>query len=167
MDPNKLGQLDPKLKEAYDRVMNAATPPPPPPPPYSQTPQTAQTSPSQGVNPPPPPPPPLSSPQTAKEESSSPPPPPHLSMPAKEVPPLVNTPPPDISTKGFTPMNASVSVSSSNTIASKFPAYKAGTLKAHKGGNVPTVLWILLAAVFFIAYTLIWVRVLGVSLPFL
>ena len=143
MDPNKLGQLDPKLKEAYDRVMNAAATPPPPPP--SAPSQTAQTSPSPTAPPPPP--------------------------PASNVtrPFLQNTPPPDIAPSPVSkPAPDHVEVTQTpGPIASKFPAYKAGTLKAHRGGNVPTILWVLLAAVFFVAYTLIWVRVLGVSLPFL
>lgn len=33
MDPQKLSQLDPKLREAYQRVMGTPIPPPPPPPP--------------------------------------------------------------------------------------------------------------------------------------
>src|SRR6185503_18604131 len=83
---------------------------------------------------------------------------------------LINTPPPPMAPISQSKPAFSTHVEVTHTpgpIASKFPAYKAGTLKAKRGGNVPTVLWVLLAGVFFIAYTLIWIRVLGVSLPFL
>ena len=162
MDPNKSGQLDPKLKEAYDRVMNATvtppagqSPPPPPPPPAAPNPVS--------------PPGPLG---TEHSATLPPPPPPPLASPNIPVKPFTqDSPRPDITSTPFSgPLHNPdpvVSTTSSGTIASKFPAYKAGTLKAGRGGNVPTILWVLLAAVFFIAYTLIWIRVLGVSLPFL
>src|SRR3989344_3618204 len=103
MDPNKVGQLDPKLKEAYERVMRTTvTPPISPLPPIPPSPTITAT---------------------------------HASFQSGNIP-------------------------------SASQAYKAGTMKAGKKG-VPTILWALLASVFFVAYTLVWTKVLGVSLPFL
>lgn len=142
MDPNKIGQLDPKLKEAYERVMKTTVTPPVS---QSQAPmQSAQTMASSV------PPAPISAPPHI---------PPTPDAVSAEPQPAPSPLPPSPTITG-TPAPA-------ESKSSSFSAYKTGTLKAHKAGSVPKVLWIVLAIVFFIAYTLLWTRVLGVSLPFL
>ncbi|HBB76320.1 MAG: hypothetical protein A2186_02560 [Candidatus Levybacteria bacterium RIFOXYA1_FULL_41_10] len=133
MDPNKVGQLDPKLKEAYERVMRTTVTPP-----ISQSAapmQSAQAAPS-------------STPPIVQ--------PPVVASPLSPLPPIPPSP-------TITATHASFQ---SGNIPSASQAYKAGTMKAGKKG-VPTILWALLASVFFVAYTLVWTKVLGVSLPFL
>lgn len=135
---NNLSGLDPKLKEAYERVMGTATPSTPPPPQTpQQTPQTAQPS---VVKP--------TLEQTAQAQPSS--------------QPVTPTP----ASQPQTPEEPTKDEASESTVAYQaFTETNAGTAKK-KSGISPIIL-IFGGIVFFIVYALVWIKLFNVKLPFL
>jgi hypothetical protein len=129
MDPQKLSQLDPKLREAYQRVMGTTIPEPaapnqaPAPAPLQPTPPVAQ-------------PQPVTNPQAAPEPAI-----------------------PQQPTSNFVQMNSTVAA---------IPADQAqsGTVLKKKSGLMP-VLFIIAGLIFVGIYTLFWVKIFNLQVPFL
>ncbi len=149
MDPKGTSQLDPKLKEAYERVMgtnlSSSDMPPepnpqqqPPPPPPSQQPQSQFG----GINPPPPHS--DTPPEFPAEVEASIPPPVHLDTSSTQQPP---------------PVFQSYSLENST------PQEDGQTLqKQHSKFAVSTPILVVLGVAFFVAYALLWVMVFGIKL---
>lgn len=140
MDPKSGQQLDPKLQEAYNKVMGVsldtpATPPSPssPTPPPTDTPTV--------VTPPTAPTPPQH-PSVSEEPTMSPAP----SEPSQE---LVTTPEPPIAT-----MQSTISA-------------KPQTFVAKKGMKISPVILIVGGIAFLLVYSLIWIKVFNLSIPFI
>jgi hypothetical protein len=146
MDPNKnLPGLDPKLKEAYERVMATSLP-------ANQTPAATPPSP---VQPQPEPVTPQSStpPVTAPVTPST----PHIPQPTPEEPaPHAIAPHPMPMTTAGPKQASSGSTFVANT----------GTATPGKSKISPVIL-ITAGAIFFVVYTLFWLRFFNVALPFL
>lgn len=126
MDSKNLGQLDPKLKAAYDRVMSTSvnTNTAPAAPAAAHTPSTAT-------------PPPVPTPPPA------PPPPAH-----------------------HTPLHATNLMESTTPSTGSTAIPKVTEPKKAKGGISPVIL-IVGGIVFFAVYTLLWVTVFKIPIPFL
>src|SRR3989344_4506461 len=124
MDP-KLSNLDPKLKEAYDRVMGGPTPPSPPPANPNPEPVPPPVEPSPPPMSPPPPPPPMPGASAASETV-------HIGPvgPATMQPPPMPTP-----TEAVKP-------------------YPNQVLHAEKGSKISPLIIVVLVFVFLISYTL-------------
>ncbi|MBI2074803.1 MAG: hypothetical protein HYT83_03145 [Candidatus Levybacteria bacterium] len=142
MDPK---QLDPKLKEAYNRVMGTSIPSPTPPSPTSNP---TAPEPVVPVSTPPanPIPKPTQSPMTNPVTPVAP-------QPAAQEPVMAVTPEP-------IPSQPTASVESKIPIS----GFVAPEQKKH--GISPLII-VLGMLVFFVVYALFWVKFFGVSLPFL
>jgi len=129
MDPQKLSQLDPKLREAYQRVMGTTIPEPAVP---NQAPATAPLQPT----------PPVTQPQ------------PVINPQAAPEPAIPQQP-----TSNFVQMNSTVAA---------IPADQAqsGTVLKKKSGLMP-VLFIIAGLIFIGIYTLFWVKIFNLQVPFL
>lgn len=137
MDPKNLNQLDPKIKEAYDRVMGTdltspQTPSEPAAPQFG-----AQTIPS--------------APEPAKEYAPPPPPPIHLDT--SQAPETPVTPPPVF--QSFNSETASQPTS---------PAPEAVAVHHSSRFAISTPILMVLGIAFFIAYAALWVMVFGIKL---
>lgn len=169
MDPKQNAQLDPKLQEAYNRVMGTPTPPiatptgvtPPPVTPMPQPADALASTPQPTTSPatlPTPeltkPPAVLSTPTPSVNPSVTP-----ASTLASPTPPLASTPvvvPHSVETVrvgGNTP-------AATNTQAN-------GTVAKEKKNGISPVIIVVGAIVFLLVYTLFWVKFLNVPLPFL
>ena len=147
MDP-KLSGIDPKLQDAYNRVMNG---PANPPSPQSQQPAVPGV-PNQPVAPPPPPP---------NQPVSPPPPslPPQLNLNPTPVQPIVSTDPspssgaPSFATPtGFNP-NAGKNL---------------GTVAVKRGhSKIMPMIVSLAVLVFLVGYTFVWIYFFKLKIPFL
>jgi hypothetical protein len=172
MDPQKLSKLDPKLRDAYQRVMGTPIPEPQvqpiqaqtPPPPGGPIPDPAPTPPMPQPEPPIPPPsseptPTIQEPPTAPEPLIQPP----VSEPQPTIPtesPAIPAPEPAIPPQqppaqadNFVQMNSEVASAQSTAIKKK-------------NGMMP----ILIGAaglVFIVIYTLFWTKIFNFKLPFL
>lgn len=165
MDPKQqLNQLDPKLQEAYNRVMgtasNAGTPasnaasPTPPAAPAQNNPQPQPPS-FQPVAPTPPPTQPVTpipQPQT-------------IPTPPAPIQPTPSTPPPQ------TPdtVAATISIGGQGLTATGGPSGFVASAQAAPGKKhgVSPVILLFGALVFFLVYTLVWVKVFNLSVPFI
>ncbi|MBI2621784.1 MAG: hypothetical protein HYW63_04050 [Candidatus Levybacteria bacterium] len=137
MDP-KLSNLDPKLQDAYNRVMSGPAAPPPP----------SGTVP--GAVPPPPPPSPAFPP---------PPPPPVSPNPAPVAPPLAAEPAPAPQASSF---GSTLAFNASNA------GKNQGTVGVKRGGSKIMSLIILLGVIVFLAgYTVVWIYVFKLQVPYL
>lgn len=130
MNPTLAQTLDPKLKEAYDRVMGTQTSPSQPPTPAPNVPPASTIE--QPVTVPPTP------------TSFTPPiqPSPAHSEPAEPVEPV---------TQVYHAQAQPVSTT---------------TLNSQKKSKISWWVFVLMGLAFFIVYTLVWIRVFNVSLPF-
>lgn len=138
MDPKTMPNLDPKLKEVYERVMKTQTQPPPQPPP-SPPPPTPQPQ----AQPPPPVPPAV---------NNEPSPAPSAKPPAAELSPTPqNT---FHSTQVFNPDAPSSTTSPSTDAAA--PKSK---------GKISPVVLVLTGVVFFVIYAIVWMKIFNLSLP--
>ncbi|MBI2033251.1 MAG: hypothetical protein HYT10_02190 [Candidatus Levybacteria bacterium] len=154
MDPKTAQNLDPKLKEAYDRVMGTslpATSPAPAVPPSQPAPHIETTAPT---------PPPSQPMQIFQANEAKSPPPQHTSEPA----PFTHVNPPAVHTAS--PVS---STSQGSTISSGFVA---GGTKNHsstssESAGVSSKVLFLAGVVFFLIYTLFWIKFTGLTLPFL
>ncbi|MFH1833333.1 MAG: hypothetical protein ABH816_04210 [Candidatus Levyibacteriota bacterium] len=145
MDP-KTAQLDPKLKEAYERVMGTAVP-------KTQTPQAPQTP----------------QPLTPVKEASI----PTANTKGVIIPPVQNpsvapvapnTPTPGIITNsGITTPSVKTPVSPSINKGTSFSA------TAGKGGSggFPRILIFLFLLIFFVGYGIFWIKFFKLSVPYL
>lgn len=146
MDPQKLAQLDPKLREAYQRVMGTPIPPMPTPQPK---PEPAQ--------------PPVSEPHPA----------PSIPKPIAEPEPqpAINPQPQTIPTQpasNFVQMSSEVA-STPATASPNFtvPAPQTQTIVLKKKNGMLPVLFVIVALIFIAIYTLFWVKIFNLRLPFL
>ncbi|HEX7042483.1 MAG TPA: hypothetical protein VF189_04490 [Patescibacteria group bacterium] len=144
MDPKQTAQLDPKLKEAYDRVMGTPT--------TQQVPTipNAPTVPSPQVSP---------SPQDPTMPSMTQTPAPSLSpsMPA-------SNPPLPVAPVVMPHSTETIKIGGGNPQPVASP--QGMVAKPTKKGISPVIL-ILGAVVFLVAYTLFWVKFLNVPIPFI
>ncbi|HET9947228.1 MAG TPA: hypothetical protein VFQ63_04160 [Patescibacteria group bacterium] len=152
MDPKKPADLDPKLQETYDKLMNFQVPAQTPGQPAApadpaiamQTPQTPPPADPMATPPAPSSPPVAPTPTQATPAAPAPTIPPsqpmHHTMPAGDVPVI--------------------------THSEEVPAEKPKQeFKAKKSGISPIV-WVILGIIFVIVYTLVWVKIFNIQLPF-
>ena len=141
MDPQKLSQLDPKLREAYQRVMGTPIPEPEPTPTPTST---------------------IQEPPTAPQTESSMPQP--KSVPTPEAP-MPQQPPAQAA--NFVQMNSEVAATPSSTnFATPAPQAQTITLKKKNGIMVP-ILFGIAGLIFIAVYTLFWTELFGLKVPFL
>ena len=159
MDPQKLSQLDPKLREAYQRVMGTPIPQPPPMP--DPTPAPEPTPPPVGETTPTIQEPPVSQPQPAIPQPE--PPPAGGSIPEPTQPQQ-----PTVQPTNFVQMNSEVATAqSSPNFSTPTPMSQGQTIAIKKKSSVTPIL-VGLAALFFVAvYTLFWTKIFNFKLPFL
>lgn len=178
MDPQKLSQLDPKLREAYQRVMGTVIPKPQSPPAQTQTPPPINKPPiPDPISTPPaqPQPEPATPPATQPKPFFIPQPP---TNPQPEAPPAGEPTPqssiPTQSTSNFTQMNSEVAAPSVTAtvpvLTPNFttPASQTQTAVLKKKGNmlIPAMI-VITILVFIVVYGLFWARIFNLNLPFL
>lgn len=158
MDPQKLSQLDPKLREVYMRVMGTDVPQPQAP--SVQTPTST-----------PPPAPPTLEPQTNPTPELPIPQPVSQPQPAIPQPQPVPTPEPmpqqpPMQATNFDQMNSEVQAApSSQNFLAPIPA--AQTMAVKKKHHLLPILIVAAGLVFVAAYTLFWTKIFNFKLPFL
>ncbi len=166
MDP-QLAKLDPKLQETFNRVMNTPVPPPSVKP-LVQTPPSgmptvaAPASPdgSQGGPPSAATPPPIVPPTPVQ---------PQPEMPAEQTPNVnpAETNPTDETTQPEPQSEPQKVVVVPQQTAQIDSANSQVFSSKKKAGKVSPVIVVLGMTVFFLVYTLIWVKVFNIKLPFL
>lgn len=155
MDPASLSNLDPKLKETYERVMGTTTPadtstPPPPPVDGAVSPeQTADSAPS---------PDPVTPATSVDTMTSSP-----QSAPADGLSATLSTPP---------TQNAVADSDQPQTVTINQPiptqAAPSNILPQQPHGHLGLIkiFYVLGATVFFVIYVFFWMKIFNFSLPF-
>lgn len=179
MDPQKLSQLDPKLRDAYQRVMGTAVPKPSTPPPaqaQASSPTNELTPPTQKPTIPAKPlivsnPNTNSSPAIKLDEPAIKPiepptqpqttidPPAQTAIPAKPQAPLESA--------NFDQLNSQVSTASSSNFSAPNPTAQNQAMIIKKKNGLLSILAVIVVLVFFVVYTLFWVKVFNFKLPFL
>ncbi len=149
MDPASLSNLDPKLRETYERVMgangSAAAAPTPPTPPTDSTTATPAVDPASATA------------ATAPKEEDAP-----------QAPVSLD----DINKREAAPVQESSPASDQPqtvTINQPLPAQAESNIitpPPHGHGGLLKVFYVLGGAVFFAIYVLFWMKILNVSLPF-
>ncbi len=176
MDPQKLSQLDPKLRDAYQRVMGTVIPDP-------QVPVQAQTPPPPAAPIPDPTPIPQPQPEPVQapaveptptiEEPTIPPaePPSIPSIPQQPIsePELTINPQPQAA--NFVQMNSEISAAPAVAATSDpnfaMPAQaQTATIKKKSNALMP-ILFVIAGVVFIVIYALFWTKVFNLKLPFL
>ena len=178
MDPKQpANQLDPKLKEAYERVMGtmpaASTPQQPVNTPPAQPMNPSMQSPIKATAPNVMPTMPHEIPSTAlpvthpvnPQSMMTPPVQPINSLPVKTEP-MVQSPLPQPAAQPMGPMHATVPLSTQNPVHAP-TAQIHGFVAPKKKSGISPILLIAGGIVFVIAYTLIWVKIFNVHIPFL
>lgn len=149
MDPQKLSQLDPKLRDAYQRVMGTAIPEPPattvPPNPQQNEPIQAQT-------------PDLSAGKPLASELQ---PDPVASQPVTESQPTINQQP------SPAPQPAAPAESAQTTSANFTMPVQTQTMAVKKKSGLMPILFGIVGLIFLAIYTLFWTRIFNFKLPFL
>lgn len=191
MDPQKLSNLDPKLREAYQRVMGTPIPQPQDTFSQNQSQTPAPIDPNSGstpipdptpvptpVTPVPEPEPPSSTingsiptpdinPAITPDEPTSPAiqPPPAEPAPASQPPPAI-TPEP---APKFDRLNSEVAAAPTPQISPNFstPAPQAQAITIKKKNNLMPILIGVVILVFLVVYALFWVKIFNFKLPFL
>ncbi|HUQ85246.1 MAG TPA: hypothetical protein VM077_02880 [Candidatus Limnocylindrales bacterium] len=145
MDPASLSNLDPKLRETYERVMGATTPAagtPPPAPDATTTPSTGEPGVTQTVTTP----------------------------PAENIPATQPTPDGLSSTMTSSVLENSAPSEQPQTVTinQPLPAGNASGIisQPHGHSGLIKVLYYLGAAVFFVIYVFFWMKIFNISLPF-
>lgn len=181
MDPQKLSQLDPKLRDAYQRVMGtpipqpqvtpasatlqrgepiqAQTPPPPPPPTPAPTPTPTPPPPVAPVEPPIAPPTPPTQPNPISEPQSA--------IPT-ETPAIPIQPP--AAQNNFVQMNSEVAAPPAATIAASpnfVEPVQVPTATLKKKNMMMPILIGIAGVIFIVVYTLFWTKLFNFKLPFL
>lgn len=183
MDPQKLSQLDPKLRDAYQRVMGTVIPEPqapvaqaqastpPPAPPVPPTPPTPDPIPIPQPTPQPEPiPTPVVEPVPAVQEPSPVPavppvqPPPAIPQPV-ESQPAIN---PQPQNSNFAQMNSEVTAvaPAAGNLNFTAPIQTQATTLKKKNGMMP-ILFGIVGFVFIVVYALFWAKIFNFKLPFL
>ncbi len=137
MDPQKLSQLDPKLREAYQRVMGTPLPPTPPAP----NPVPAASEPQPAINPPP------------------------QAIPTPQ--PAIPTPPAQTDNFIQMNSEAAVAPPAAATPNFTVPAPEAQTVLLKKKNGMLPILFVIVALIFIAIYTLFWTKIFNLRLPFL
>jgi len=169
MDPQKLSQLDPKLREAYQRVMGTTIPEPQAPPVQTQAPPPVGefTAPATDSIPTPQ----VQQPVMPTGSDNFPTPEPQVTPPSSgfiNAPQPVPTPNPAIQTNpasNFVQMNSEVTAPAFNSPNFSAPAPQVATFKK-KNGLTP-VLFGILGLIFIVIYTFFWTKIFNFKLPFL
>lgn len=165
MDPQKLSQLDPKLRDAYQRVMGTPIPAPvqvqTPPMPTPPMPDPNPVPPA--PQPEPPMPPPAGGPTPPIQEPSSIPTPPEPAIPQPE-PSIPQQPP--VAANNYVQMNSQIP---STPISANFsvPMPQAQTIAIKKKSGMMPLLIGASALVFLVVYTLFWTKLFNFKIPFL
>jgi len=164
MNPQKLSQLDPKLREAYERVMGTNIP-------------TTSATTIQAQTPPPPPtsnPIPQPQPQPIQPPVSMPQPSTLPIQPITEPQPVINpqpipTPEPVTApqpTTNFVQMNSEVPAAPTANANFTMPVQtKTAVLKKNNG--IMPILFLFVGIIFLLIYSLFWAKIFNLSLPFL
>ena len=137
MDPQKLSQLDPKLREAYERVMGTTIPAP-------QAPAQAPVPPAPVAPTPQPQPQPLQPP---------------FSPQPQVVPEAVPAQP----ASNFVQMNSEIRTAAPNIA----PQAQAQTMVLKKKSGIMPVLFVFVGIIFIVIYALFWTKFFNLKLPFL
>lgn len=155
MDPNTLTNLDPKLRETYERVMGTTTPAPAEPPAASDQPSAQIPVPTPAADPLP-----ITASEPAPEQASPSPTPstPTLSAPAADTLSAPLTQP--LSTNDQ-PQNVTINQPLPDPSVSAFVA------KPHGHMGLIRVFYILGGIVFFVIYIFFWMKIFNIQLPFL
>ncbi|MDZ4228005.1 MAG: hypothetical protein U1E54_02045 [Candidatus Levybacteria bacterium] len=171
MDPQKLSQLDPKLREAYQRVMGVVIPKPQSPTAQAQTPLPDEASAKAGT-----PIPSISQPEPESiptpTPTSEPIPAPNIepqpAIPQQEATPAPQPTNPTQQSSNFIQMNSEVSAAPTPTQNFTAPVLQAPTVVLKKKGNmlIPAMIAITIL-VFIVVYGLFWARIFNLNLPFL
>lgn len=179
MDPQKLSQLDPKLRDAYQRVMGTTIPEPqvtPASPKFQRgEPAQTQTPPPVGgptapipdpISTPQPQPQPQPEPKPSEPPTSEPQPAPLIPEPIAEPQPAIN---PQPQASNFVQMNSEVAASPAAAPTPNFTApIQIQTISIKKKNNILIpVMFGIAALVFITVYTLFWTKIFNFKLPFL
>lgn len=143
MDPQKLSQLNPKLREAYQRVMGTPIPKP------QNQPVSLRGEPVGGSQPEPEP---ISTPEPA------------ITAPQPAIP--QQSP---IQANNFVQMNSEVSPAQSSpnfSTPAPMPQGQTMTIKKKSGMMMP-VLFGIVGLIFIVIYALFWTKIFNLKLPFL
>ncbi|MDP2638528.1 MAG: hypothetical protein Q8P26_05715 [Candidatus Levybacteria bacterium] len=181
MDPQKLSQLDPKLRDAYQRVMGTTVPKP-------STRPVAQTQTTPPVNGPTPPiqkptipvNPPISSnsnpninpsPAIKLDEPAvrpiQPPTQPQTTIEPPAQPELSPKPQAPLGSANFDQLNSQVSSAASSNFSAPTPMTQNQAVIIKKKNRLLPILAVIVVLVFFVVYTLFWVKIFNLKLPFL
>lgn len=164
MDPQKLSQLDPKLREAYQRVMGTPLP--------QVAPASPAGEPIQAQTPPPPPIPttnPIPNPAPEPEPEPQPIPTPQPSIPQPVSQPKdAITPEPPVQPANFVQMNSEVPASPSQNFTTPAPMAAVQTMAIKKkNGMMMPILFGIAGLIVIAVYTLFWAKIFNFKLPFL
>ncbi|MDO8460918.1 MAG: hypothetical protein Q7S38_00585 [bacterium] len=146
MDPKTLPNLDPKLREVYERVMKTPITPP---------------SPTSNIQPPPPASPSLGGPPPTPQ--------PPVSVPANNEPSPVPSAKPPVAQLSPTPQNTFHSTQVFNPDTAVPPSTTSpstDTAAPKSKGKISPVVLVLVGVVFFAIYAVVWISFFKVSLPF-
>lgn len=163
MDPQKLSQLDPKLRDAYQRVMGTPIP-------------QVQTQPIQAQTPPPPPgqpsptpdPIPTPTPMPEPEPTPMPTPTPTIQEPpvAPFEPPATPTPIQEPAIPQQPPAQASNFVQMNSEVAATVAPQSQTIAIKKKNGMMMPILFGIVGIIFIAVYTLFWTKIFNFQLPF-
>ena len=166
MDPQKLAQLDPKLRDAYTRVMGTTIPEPQAASTQIQipVPPTLDPTPTQQPQPKPEPMP------TAAESTPSPIVEPTPTVETPTTPPIepISQPAPAQQASNFVQMNSEVPAAPAVTVTPNFSSpVQAQAVVVKKKSNVLMMAIAGIAVlVFIVIYSLFWARIFNFKLPF-
>ncbi|MBF8250213.1 MAG: hypothetical protein HW400_814 [Candidatus Levybacteria bacterium] len=158
MDPQKLSQLDPKLREAYQRVMGTTIPTPPATP---ATPAQNQT-PSPAAEPTTPPPPQIQPEPIPTPDIEPPIQPEPFSIPQ----PAIDPNPQPIPAGGQTSDPAVPAQPNSNFVQMNSEVPTAPSQNFASGIMMP-ILFGIVGLIFLVIYTFFWTKIFNFKLPFL
>lgn len=172
MDPQKLSQLDPKLRDAYQRVMGTTIPEPQaqtPTPPAPPIPDPTPTPVPQPQPEPESPQLPASEPQSipTSEPAIPQPPPAPTNEPEPPPTPQPSIPTPTAQANNFVQMNSEVPATPAQnfTVPSPMSQAQNAAIKKKSGMMMP-ILFGIVGLVFIAIYTLFWTKILNFKLPF-
>ncbi len=158
MDPQKLAGLDPKLREAYQRVMGTTIPEPQAP--ITQV-QTPAASPFDAI--------PTNQPQMQPTMPSDPATEPQPAInPQYQPAPMPESAMPTQPSSNFVQMNSEVAATPTAT-SSNFtaPAPETQTVVVKKKNVITPILYGFVGLIFIAVYTIFWAKILNFKLPFL
>lgn len=188
MDPQKLSQLDPKLREAYQRVMGTTIPEPQVAPVQAQTPPTTPPMPyptpapmpQPEPEPAPMPTPTIEEPPTTSEPQSIPTPQPTIPEPQPAIPqpqppipeptstPEPVIPQPAAQANNFVQMNSEVATApTSANFSAPASTPQAQTMTIKKKSGMMPILIVAASLFFLMVYFLFWTKIFNFKLPFL